>query len=148
MKFRPLFILALLFALCACEAPYKKKDDADKQPFKDQAGDQGFQAFLGRLRQAVAKRDHSMLRSLMAPDFGYRWDTPPVGESPFIYWEKNNLWPEIGTVLREDFVPNERFMVAPPAAVNDPNYNGWRAGLRIVGGSWKFAYFVPTEGAQ
>lgn len=148
MKFRPLFLLALLIALSGCEAPYKKKDDADKQPFKDQAGDQGFQAFLGRLRQAVAKRDHSMLRSMMSPDFGYRWDTPPVGESPFIFWEKNNIWPEIGTVLREDFAPNERFMVAPPAAVTDPNYKGWRAGMRIVGGSWKFAYFVPTEGAQ
>jgi hypothetical protein len=148
MNSRPLLFATLLLALAACDTPYKKKDEADKQPFKDQAGDQGFQSFLGRLRQAVARKDHAMLAALMAPDFGYRWDTAPVGETPFIYWDKNNVWPELNAVLRENFVPNEIYMVAPPAVVSDPSYAGWRAGMRIVRGSWKFAYFVPTEGAQ
>ena len=148
MKPRLLLLLILLFALGGCQAPYKKKDEEDKKPFKDQAGDQGFQAFVGRLRRAVAGKNHAMLQGMMAPDFGYRWDDAPVGESPFIYWDKNNLWPELNAVLREEFVPNELYMVAPPAAVSDPNYKGFRAGLRIVNGSWKFAYFVPTQGAQ
>ena len=148
MKLRPLLLLLLVLAVAACQAPYKKKDEADKQPFKDQSGDQGFQAFLGRLRQAVARKDHTMLMSMLAPDFGYRWDTPPVGETPFIYWDQHDLWGDLSTTLREPFVPYERYMVAPPAAVNDANYKGYRVGLRIVGGSWKFGYFVPTEGAQ
>jgi len=148
MKLRAALVILLIATLAACHAPYKKKDEDDKKPFKDQAGDQGFQAFLGRLRQAVARKDHGMLISMMAPDFGYRWDTPPVGESPFIYWEQNNLWPELAATLREDFVPHERYMVAPAAALIDPNYKGYRAGLRIVGGSWKFGYFVPTEGTR
>ena len=53
MKFRALLLLFLIVAVAACQAPYKKKDDADKQPFKDQSGDQAFQAFLGRLRLGV-----------------------------------------------------------------------------------------------
>ena len=145
MNLRVLLPLVLGFALSSCQAPYKKKDEEDKKPFKDQAGDQGFQSFLGRLRNAVAKKDHAMLNSLMAPDFGYRWDNPPPGETPFIYWDQHNTWPELATVLRADFVPHERYMVAPPAVVNDPTYRGYRAGMRIVGGSWKFGYFVPTE---
>ena len=28
-----------------------------------------------------------------------------------------------------------------------PGYQGYRAGMRIVGGSWKFTYFVPAENA-
>ncbi len=145
MKPRALLLLLLVAAVAACQAPYKKKDEADKQPFKDQSGDQGFQSFLGRLRSAVAKKDHTMLTSLMAPDFGYRWDTPAPGETPFVYWDERNLWPELSSVLRETFVPNDRFMVAPAAVVSDPNYKGYRVGLRLVGGSWKFGYFVPSE---
>ena len=145
MKIRALLLLLIVVAVAACEAPYKKKDDADKQPFKDQSGDQAFQAFLGRLRRAVANKDHAMLSSMMAPDFGYRWDNPPPGETPFIYWDQHNAWPDLAATLRETFVPHERFMVAPAAVVNDPNYKGYRAGMRSVGGSWKFGYFVPTE---
>ena len=115
---------------------------------KNQAGDQAFQAFLGRLRQAVARKDLAVLAAMMTQDFGYRWDTPPVGETPFIYWENNNLWPKLAQTLREDFVAHELYMAAPAAVVSDPNYKGFRAGMRIVRGSWKFAYFVPTEGAQ
>ena len=147
-RLRPFVLTLLLLTLAACEAPYKKKDDEDKKPMKDQAGDQAFQAFLGRLRQAVARKDHAMLTSLMTHDFGYRWDTPPVGETPFIYWDKNNLWPELAATLKESFVAHELYMKAPPAAVTDPNYQGYRAGIRIVSGSWKFAYFVPGEGKQ
>ena len=145
MKLRALLLLLLVAAVAACQAPYKKKDEADKQPFKDQSGDQAFQAFLGRLRSAVAKKDHAMLASMMAPDFGYRWDAAPPGETPFIYWDQHEVWPDLATTLRETFVPNERFMVAPPAVVNDPAYKGYRAGLRLIGGSWKFGYFVPSE---
>ena len=145
MKLRVLLLSLLVFALAACQAPYKKKDEADKQPFKDQSGDQAFQAFLGRLRSAVAKKDHAMLSSLMAPDFGYRWDNPPPGETPFIYWDQHNTWPELATTLRETFVPHERYMVAPASVVADPNYKGYRAGMRLVGGSWTFGYFVPSE---
>jgi hypothetical protein len=140
---RYLLVFAAAFALAGCQAPYKKKDDDDKKPLKDQSSDTSFQAFLGRLRIAVGKRDHAMLASMMTHNFGYRWDTPPAGETVFTYWDQNNIWPELSAILMEKFAPSDVYMVAPPQFVADPdNYMGYRAGMRLAGGSWKFAYFV------
>ena len=113
---------------------------------QDQSGDQTFQAFLGRLRIAVKKQDQAVLTSLMTPDFGYRWDAPPPGESVFQYWSMNDLWPMLGGIVGQKFVPNGTYMVAPAQVVKEPSYHGYRAGIRLEGGSWKFAYFVPGEG--
>ena len=137
--------LIAVLALASCQTPYKKADAEEKSRHRNTAGDPAFQAFVGRLRLAVEKRDTQMLSSMMAPDFGYRWDPPPPGETPFDYWTQNNLWPELASVLKERFLPQDLYMKAPPQAVNDPNYPGYRAGMRVIGGSWKFAYFVPAE---
>jgi hypothetical protein len=148
MLLRLFVCVSLLLSLAACkslEAPYKKKDEEEKKPLKDQSGDQSFTAFLGRLRIAVAKHDRAMLASMMTSDFGYRWDTPPAGETPFSYWDQQNTWGDLQEVLKKSFVPNGNYMVAPPQVVTDKNYAGFRVGLRTQGGSWKFAYFVPVD---
>lgn len=89
-----------------------------------------------------------MLASLMAPDFGYRWDTPPAGETVFTYWNEQNIWPQVNEVLRGEFAPNGDYMVAPPQfAANPESYSGYRAGTRVINGSWRFAYFVPAPSA-
>lgn len=147
MFLRLIVCLLLVGVLAGCESPYKKSDDAEKRPLKYQAKDQAFLAFVGRLRIAVGKKDRAILSTMMAPDFGYRWDSPPPGENVFDYWDQHNLWPEVSKILHHDFEPNDLYMVAPSEVVTDPTYAGYRAGVRIVGGSWKFAYFVPTEPA-
>lgn len=148
MTFRTLLTGLLAVTLASCQSPYKKKDDADRQPLRDQAGDTSFQAFVGRLRIAVDKKDLRMLVTMMAPDFGYRWDHAQTNEDVFTYWDRNNLWPELSAILREKFVASDLYMVAPPQVVSDSTYKGYRAGARVVDGSWKFAYFVSSEGAQ
>lgn len=145
---RALLCLLAAVALAGCETPYKKKDKEEQQPMKDQSGDTSFQAFVGRLKIAVARKDLPMIASMMTSDFGYRWDTPPPDENVFTYWDQNNLWPELSALLQERFVPSDLYMVSPPQVVADPNYRGYRVGMRIVGGSWKFAYFVSGEGVQ
>ena len=146
MTLRLLLLSALVVtSFTACETPFKKKDEEEKQPLKHQAHDQAFQAFMGRLRIAVEKQDRAMLASMMAADFGYRWDAPQAGETPFDYWDRMGLWPQLDLILREQFVPNQEYMVAPGQVVTDPSYNGFRAGMRIIQGSWKFVYFVPGE---
>jgi hypothetical protein len=104
-----------------------------------------FQSFLGRLRIAVHKRDRNMLASMMAPDFGWRWEKTAEGDNPFDYWDKTNAWPELEHVVNEHFAPSESFMVSPPAFVTDSSYRGYRAGIRQMNGSWRFAYFVTGE---
>jgi hypothetical protein len=145
---RSSFLLALLasLALGACnsaEKKNKKKLEEEEKNRRDFSKEPGFQAFLGRLQIAVAKKDHEMLQSLMTADFGYRWDNPPPGDSVFDYWSLNNLWPELAATLKTQFIPNGEYMVAPASLVIDPNFAGYRVGIKLVNGSWRFAYFVP-----
>ena len=149
MTSRSFVCLALALALsgCATEKEKKKKEDEKKnEPLQKQAEDPAFLAFLGRLRIAVANKDQPTLTSMMTADFGYRWDTPPVGDNVFTYWDLNESWPILAKLLREKFVAHNGYMVAPAAVATDPAFHGFRVGMRVLNGSWKFAYFVPGEG--
>jgi hypothetical protein len=142
-------ILSAAF-LSGCPMPGKKAKPTPgkKETMKDQNGDTSFQAFLGRLRKAVETKDRVVLASMMAPDFGYRWDRGPEGETPFAYWDRNKLWGTLAALMRENWGPHEGFMVVPPQFAQSDSYPGYRAGLTMVNGSWRFAYFVgaPAPG--
>ena len=65
------------------------------------------------------------------------------GSGVFQYWEEQGLWPELQGILSEKFVQKGDYMVAPPQFAEPAlNYDGYRAGIRRVNGSWKFSYFV------
>jgi len=146
MFLRALVLLVAVVILAGCPVPGKdsKKAKGKKDQMKDQNGDTAFQAFLGRLRKAVETRDKPALASMMAPDFGYRWDKGPEGETPFAYWDRNKLWGELAALMRERWTPHEAFMVVPPQFAQSEDYSGYRAGLTMVNGSWRFAYFVSA----
>ena len=143
-------LLALAFVFAGCQTPQQKKEKLKQTELKKKAkvdlreeGDVDFQAFLGRLRKAIAKRDVETLKSMMTEDFGYKLEPPMSGPGVFQYWEQENLWPELDGILSERFVKKGAFMVAPPQFA-DPslNYDGYRIGITRIRGSWKFAYFV------
>jgi hypothetical protein len=146
--FAAILVFAAPLAGCGTFSNKQKAEDkkkAEEDARKDASKDPAFLAFLGRLRTAVGRRDYAMLQSMMAPDFGYRWDNPPPGDNVFTYWDLNNTWPEVERLLRQPFVPHGDYMVAPPELVTNPGVVTYRAGMRLVGGSWRFAYFVPPE---
>lgn len=146
-------LLALAMAWAGCATPKKPKDT--KKPkatpapktIADMSADPSFGSFLGRLRIAVQKRDRPMLSTMLAPDFGWRWDEAPAGETAFDYWDKNELWPELDKLMSQKFTPHESYMVSPPAFASDPAYRGYRCGIRQVNGSWRLAYFITGEDA-
>jgi hypothetical protein len=155
---RPIVLLGLIVAITGCGLFDRKKKDpaaetgsaeeaAKKEaPMKNMSEDTSFQSFMGLLRKAVERRDFATLGKMMVPDFGYRWDDPPQGDNVFAYWDRNQIWNELSLVLNEDFAPKGQFMVAPRAFADDPvNFRGFRAGMMLVNGSWKFAYFVGDE---
>ena len=117
---------------------------------REESADVDFEAFIGRLRKAVAARDVPALKSMMTQDFGYKLEPrleglEPRADSPgvFQYWEQQGLWPELQGILSEKFVKYKDYMVAPPQFAEESlGYDGYRAGIRRVNGSWKFAYFV------
>ncbi|HYR22515.1 MAG TPA: hypothetical protein VEP30_06300 [Chthoniobacterales bacterium] len=141
-------LLALAFVLTGCQTEKDKvKKEALKKKAKaklrEESTDVDFQAFLGRLRKAVAKRDVETLKTMMTEDFGYKLEPAMAGPGVFQYWEQENLWPELDGILSERFVKKGGFMVAPPQFADASlNYDGYRIGIARVRGSWKFAYFV------
>jgi hypothetical protein len=144
-------MLLAAIAVSGCQNTAKKNEQARKAALKKQAKvkareestDVDFDAFVSRLRKAVAVHDVNTLAAMMTPDFGYSLNPEKSGEGVFQYWDDNNLWPELEGILSERFVKKDEYMVAPPQFA-DPslNYDGYRAGLRRINGSWKFAYFV------
>ena len=151
MRILLICLLASAFAFTGCQTPQQKKEKLKQAELKKKAKadlrqegtDVDFQAFVGRLRKAVANRDVEMLKSMMTPDFGYKLDPPMAGPGVFQYWEQENLWPELAGILSERFVKKGDFMVAPPQFADASlNYDGYRIGITRIKGSWKFAYFV------
>jgi hypothetical protein len=153
MKFVAAILLLLALALNACQTPQMKAEKQKKAAAEtakkakakppEEATEVDFQAFLGRLRKAVAAHDMQTLASMMTPDFGYRLEPEASGEGVFQYWDEHGLWPEVQGILSEKFVKKGEYMVAPPQFANPAlNYDGYRAGILRVNGSWKFAYFV------
>lgn len=142
------FLLVLAMGGCASlhKKPKIKKPPGADMP--DQSGDAAFQSFQSRLRKAVAKRDVETLALMMSANFGYSWERDGEGPGVFDYWNRNNLWPELELVLKEKFVPSGNFMVAPPEVTFDPDYKGYRAGLQLVNGAWRFAFFVSAPPAS
>ena len=149
LKSLTFIIVAAAVALSGCRSHGKKNADkkaatkAEKAGLKEQNSDVDFQAFLGRLRKAVAARDMNSLAEMMTPDFGYSLDPVKSGAGVFQYWDEKDLWPELEGILSEKFAKKGEFWVAPPQFADESlNYTGFRAGIRRVNGSWKFAYFV------
>ena len=139
-------LLAVALTGCAKTGQSAKKAAMFKKPplsLREENADVDFQAFVGRLRKAVKAHDVNTLAPMMTEDFGYRLNPEGSGSGVFKYWDDNKLWPELEGILAERFVQKESYMVAPPQFA-DPaaDYTGYRAGIRRVNGSWKFAYFV------
>jgi hypothetical protein len=150
MKIIASVLLLLAIGLSGCQTPSQKEKEKKaalkkktKAELREESSDVDFQAFLGRLRKAVAAHDVNTLAGMMTPDFGYSLNPEKSGEGVFKYWDEQNLWPELDGILSEKFVKKGGYMVAPPQFADESlNYDGYRAGLRRVNGSWKFAYFV------
>lgn len=147
MKLNPLLSAITLAALaCAgCSSTSEKEQIITPHgTLTDQSQDVSFRAFVSRLRKAAEKRDPNTLAQMMTPNFGYSWGEGGEGPGVFAYWDRHRLWPEVAAVLNQPFVLSGDYMVAPEAVATDPDYSGYRAGIRLVNGSWRFAYFVPT----
>jgi hypothetical protein len=150
MKLITCLLLVFAVALSGCKTTSKadkeKKAALDKKAkanLREEGTDTDFQAFVGRLRKAVAAHDMNTLATMMTPEFGYSLKPEMSGDGVFKYWDENNMWPELEGILSEKFVKKGQYMVAPPQFADESlNYDGYRAGIRRINGSWKFAYFV------
>ncbi len=157
MKIIASILLICAIAFTGCKSPAQKEKDKKaaltkkaKAKAREADTDLDFQAFAGRLRKAAAAHDVATMKSMMTPNFGYKLEPKMEGleanaDGPgvFQYWDEQGLWPELQGILSEKFVKYKDYMVAPPQFAEESlNYDGYRAGIRRINGSWKFAYFV------
>lgn len=144
------FVILLAMAAGSCQQPShkdKKKASVTKKEKKVEPSqentDVDFDAFVSRLRKAISAHDMTALAGMMTSDFGYSLNPEKSGDGVFQFWDENNIWPELEGVMGEKFVKKDDYMVAPPQFADaSVNYDGYRAGIRRINGSWKFAYFV------
>ena len=151
VKFTTGILLVLLaFGLTGCKSQSKAEKERKaalakkaKLDLREENADVDFQAFVERLRKAATAHDMNTLAAMMTPTFGYKLEPKMEGDGVFKYWDQENLWPELEGILSEKFVKKGEYWVAPPQFA-DPslNYDGYRAGIKRVNGSWKFVYFV------
>jgi hypothetical protein len=151
VKFTTGILLVLLaFGLTGCKSQSKAEKERKaalakkaKLDLREENPDVDFQGFVDRLRKAAAAHDMNALAGMMTPTFGYKLEPKMEGDGVFKYWDQENLWPELEGILSEKFVKKGEYWVAPPQFA-DPslNYDGYRAGIKRVNGSWKFVYFV------
>ena len=115
MRIITFILLIFALALGGCKTPSdkeKEKKEALKKKAKAELredNDVDFQAFIGRLRKAVAAKDIKTLGEMMTPDFGYKLSPEATGSGVFKYWDENNLWPELDGILSEKFVKKYLF---------------------------------------
>src|SRR5436190_13267159 len=147
-----LFLLPVI-ALGGCNSmDSKKKKEAavkkrTKAELREENDDVDFGAFVSRLKKAVAAHDANTLASMMTSDFAYVLGATEAedrkGEGVFKYWDENGLWTELDAILTERFVKKGGFWVASPQFGDESlHYTCYRVGIRRLGGSWKFVYFV------
>lgn len=101
------------------------------------------EVFVEKLREGVRTRNLELLASMMLPNFGYSLNPLKEGDGVFQYWDENRLWDEIELVVNDEFVEFGKFYVSPPAFAEHPeSYRGFRTGIILVNGHWKWAYLV------
>lgn len=109
-----------------------------KQPVLDPALD----AARVQLLEGAITRDQSVIQPILAPDFAWREDIPPVDEEPYDFWNRYKLWGNLQEALKERPTRRDAVWVAPRSALRE-SYKGGRVAWRKVGAEWRLAYFYP-----
>jgi hypothetical protein len=111
---------------------------ANKSPLMDPA----LEAARVQLLEATITRDQSVIQPLLAPDFAWREDVPPLDEEPYDFWNRYKLWGNLQEALKERPVRRDSVWVAPRGALRE-TYKGGRIAWRRVGAEWRLAYYYP-----
>jgi hypothetical protein len=111
---------------------------ATKQP----AFDPALEAARVQLLEGTITRDQSVIQPMLAPDFAWREDIPPVDEEPYDFWNRYKLWGNLQEALKDRPMLRDGVWISPHSALRS-SYKGMRVAWRKVGSEWRLAYVYP-----
>jgi hypothetical protein len=106
------------------------------------AMDPALEAARVQLLEGAITRDQSVIQPVLAPDFAWREDIPPVDEEPYDFWNRYKLWGSLQEALKDRPTLREGVWISPRSALRE-SYKGGRVAWRKVGAEWRLAYFYP-----
>lgn len=122
-----LLAASLLFASCAG---------------RKQIMDPALEAARVKMLEGAITRDQSVIQAMLAPDFVWREDVPPLDEEPYDFWNRYKLWGHLQEALNDRPTLRDGVWISPRSALRE-SYKGGRIAWRKVGAEWRLAYFYP-----
>ena len=92
--------------------------------------------------EGAITRDQSVIQPMLAPDFAWREDVPPLDEEPYDFWNRHKLWGGLQEALKDRPARRDGVWISPRSALRE-SYKGGRVAWRKVGAEWRLAYFYP-----
>ena len=92
--------------------------------------------------EGAITRDQSVIQPMLAPDFVWREDVPPLDEEPYDFWNRYKLWGDLQEALKDRPTRRDGVWISPRSALRE-SYKGARIAWRKVGAEWRLAYFYP-----
>ena len=108
---------------------------------------ESFESANLRMMEASITRDQEVIQPMLAPDFNWREDDAPLTETPFEFWNRQNLWGTLNKLLNQTSFDSAGLKIAPRDAKN-ASYTGPRLAWRKVGDEWRLAYFYAGSNPQ
>jgi len=97
------------------------------------------------VKQAALERNTTALRDLMVDDFAWGDGGEPSADVAIAMWQADaTILTELANVLDTGCVADagKTTVTCPPASTEDPSYDGYRAGFKLVGNQWRLAFFM------
>ncbi len=109
---------------------------------KRQSIDPALEAARVQMLEGAITRDQSVIQPMLAPDFAWREDVPPLDEEPYDFWNRHKLWGGLQEALKDRPARRDGVWISPRSALRE-SYKGGRIAWRKVGAEWRLAYFYP-----
>lgn len=104
--------------------------------------DPALEAARVKMLEGAITRDQSVIQPMLAPDFVWREDVPPLDEEPYDFWNRYKLWGDLQEALKDRPTRQDGMWISPRSAIRE-SYKGGRIAWRKVGAEWRLAYFYP-----
>lgn len=134
----------------AVKLKFKSEDDKPKAIVKGTRESYGnvpdaASKAVTEVHRAALTRDAAALRSKMVDEFSWSAGGAPSADVAIATWQADGaILGELARVLDAGCRTDDsgKLVTCPPAYTEQPSYDGYRAGFKLIDGDWKMAFFL------